>query len=34
MNDRYPISGTVGIEWDGQQNVSVSGFQSRQKTVW
>ncbi|QAB16333.1 SgcJ/EcaC family oxidoreductase [Hydrogenovibrio thermophilus] len=32
MNDRYPISGTVGIEWDGQQKVSVSGFQSRQKT--
>ncbi|MBN2647932.1 MAG: SgcJ/EcaC family oxidoreductase [Thiotrichales bacterium] len=27
MSNRYPISGTVGIEWDSHNNVSVSGFQ-------
>jgi len=30
MNNRYPISGTAGIEWDTKQNVSVSGFQRSQ----
>ncbi|MBO1923214.1 SgcJ/EcaC family oxidoreductase [Thiomicrorhabdus sp. 6S3-12] len=31
MSNRYPISGTVGIEWDTGRNVSVSGFQRTQE---
>lgn len=30
MSNRHPISGTVGIEWDTNNNVSVSGFQRTQ----
>lgn len=30
MTQRYPISGTAGIEWDSHQKVSVSGFQRSQ----
>ncbi|MBF6057099.1 MULTISPECIES: SgcJ/EcaC family oxidoreductase [Thiomicrorhabdus] len=33
MSNRYPISGTVGIEWDTNQNVSVSGFQRTQSAT-